>query len=117
MTEGETNILDIDKSIAKDVPSPASAPAHRKEPDKGGFYWGTGRRKSSVARVRIKPGDGKMIILDEDGNLALATVTPQGMTVHSKCKVAQRYAWATPTLVGTTLYVRDRKHILALDLG
>ena len=31
-------------------------------PDKGGFYWGTGRRKSSVARVRIKPGDGKMLV-------------------------------------------------------
>ena len=74
MTEGETNILDIDKSIAKDVPSPASAPSHRKEPDKGGFYWGTGRRKSSVARVRIKPGDGKMIVnkkeLDEYFRLA-----------------------------------------------
>ncbi len=33
-----------------------------KGPDKGGFYWGTGRRKTSVARVRIRPGDGKMLI-------------------------------------------------------
>ena len=31
-------------------------------PDKGGFIWGTGRRKSSVARVRVKPGDGKLLI-------------------------------------------------------
>jgi len=31
-------------------------------PDAGGFIWGTGRRKSSVARVRIKPGDGKFLI-------------------------------------------------------
>jgi len=31
-------------------------------PDKGGFIWGTGRRKSAVARVRIKPGDGKLLI-------------------------------------------------------
>lgn len=30
--------------------------------DIGGFVCGTGRRKSSVARVRIKPGDGKFII-------------------------------------------------------
>ena len=37
------------------------APA-AKGPDKGGFYWGTGRRKTSVARVRIKPGDGKLLI-------------------------------------------------------
>ncbi len=26
------------------------------------YTWGTGRRKSSVARVRIKPGTGKMLI-------------------------------------------------------
>jgi len=38
-----------------------SQPA-KKGPDKGGFYWGTGRRKSSVARVRIKPGTGKLLI-------------------------------------------------------
>ncbi|MFA5865364.1 MAG: 30S ribosomal protein S9 [Phycisphaerae bacterium] len=27
-----------------------------------GFYWGTGRRKSSVARVRIKKGSGAITI-------------------------------------------------------
>ena len=44
-----------------DVKTESPKPA-KKGPDKGGFYWGTGRRKSSVARVRIKPGDGKMLI-------------------------------------------------------
>ncbi len=47
------------------IPVVAQAPAAqpvKKGPDKGGFYWGTGRRKASVARVRIKPGDGKFII-------------------------------------------------------
>ena len=28
----------------------------------GHYCWGTGRRKSAVARVRIRPGDGKMMI-------------------------------------------------------
>jgi small subunit ribosomal protein S9 len=37
---------------------PTSKP---KEP-KRGFWWGTGRRKSSVARVRIKPGSGKTVV-------------------------------------------------------
>ena len=32
------------------------------KPDKGGFVWGTGRRKTSVARVRVKPGSGKYLI-------------------------------------------------------
>ncbi len=31
-------------------------------------YLGTGRRKSSVARVRLVPGDGKIIINDRDVN-------------------------------------------------
>ena len=41
---------------------PAAQSAKKVGPDKGGFYWGTGRRKSSVARVRIKPGSGKIVI-------------------------------------------------------
>ncbi len=30
-------------------------------------YWGTGRRKSAVARVRIVPGTGKVVINGRDG--------------------------------------------------
>lgn len=41
---------------------PQAAPVQKKGPDKGGYWWGTGRRKSSVARVRIKPGSGKLIV-------------------------------------------------------
>ena len=61
------------------IPSPAPAPS--KGP-KSGFWWGTGRRKSSVARVRIKPGSGKTIVnkknldeyfkRDQDRNAVLA---------------------------------------------
>ncbi len=61
--------------------------------------------------------DGKMILLDEDGQLALVKATPEKFTLLSKCKIAETYAWAAPTLVGTKLYVRDRKHIVALELG
>jgi small subunit ribosomal protein S9 len=43
------------------VPEASDKPA-KKGPDKGGYYWGTGRRKSSVARVRIKPGGGKLLV-------------------------------------------------------
>ena len=30
------------------------------------FYYGTGRRKSSVARVRVYPGTGKITINERD---------------------------------------------------
>lgn len=32
------------------------------KPKAGGYHWGTGRRKSSIARVRIKQGTGKFVI-------------------------------------------------------
>ncbi len=33
-------------------PAPARQPA---QPDRGGFIWGTGRRKAAIARVRVRP--------------------------------------------------------------
>jgi small subunit ribosomal protein S9 len=44
------------------TPTTEETPQKKKGPDKGGFYWGTGRRKSAVARVRIKPGKGELLI-------------------------------------------------------
>lgn len=33
------------------------------------MYWGTGRRKSSVARVRLVPGSGQLIVNGKPGDL------------------------------------------------
>ena len=33
-----------------------------KTKQKYGYWWGTGRRKTSVARVRIRPGSGKFVV-------------------------------------------------------
>jgi small subunit ribosomal protein S9 len=35
------------------------------------MYWGTGRRKSSVARVRLIPGNGQLTINGKPGDLYL----------------------------------------------
>lgn len=74
-------------------------------------------RERGFAKSTCVYADGKLILLDEDGQLALASATPQALTVHSKCKLTERYSWAAPTLSGTKLYLRDRKNILALELG
>ncbi len=56
MAETET-----DKPVVKVSSQTKQTPAPTGK-QKGGYWWGTGRRKSSVARVRIKPGDGKLIV-------------------------------------------------------
>jgi len=72
MAETETNPAaeqaNADVVVEQEEQAPAEQEAQAKaEPTvtgsmKGGYYWGTGRRKSSVARVRIRPGDGKLLI-------------------------------------------------------
>ncbi len=69
------------------------------------------------ARASLLQAGAKTIILDEDGDLALATMTPKGVTIHAEAKLFETTAWTVPTLVGTTLYARDREKIVALDLG
>ncbi len=68
-------------------------------------------------RASLLQAGEKTLILDEDGDLALATVTPEGVTIHSESKLFETTSWTVPTLVGTTLYARDRERIVALDLG
>ena len=56
MAETKTDNLNVNVSTQKERLSGSSTGP------KGGFWWGTGRRKSSVARVRIKPGGGKLMV-------------------------------------------------------
>jgi len=80
----------------------------------------TGKRawaQRGVGRSMCVYADGKLIMLDEDGQLMLATVSPEGMNIRSRHQILDRISWTAPTLAGTTLYARDRKHVMALDLS
>ena len=67
MTENKVENPDIEltetpqEAAAEVDTQPKVAPKPQTE-SKGGYWWGTGRRKSSVARVRIKPGSGKLVV-------------------------------------------------------
>ena len=76
-----------------------------------------GWRRRGFAKANTVEADGNLVILDEDGMLYLATATPEGLVVHAETKLLDRWAWTAPTIVGQTLYVRDRKQIVAVDLG
>jgi len=69
------------------------------------------------AKAQLLYADGKLIILDEDGNLGIARATPEGFQVLSRLPLLNRISWTPPTLVGSRLYVRDRANMMALELG
>jgi small subunit ribosomal protein S9 len=56
----------IDPSVTAVIPAP-EAPAEETSGPKS-FIWGTGRRKTSVARVRIAPGSGKIHVNERELN-------------------------------------------------
>jgi outer membrane protein assembly factor BamB len=74
-------------------------------------------RDREFGRSQMVYADGKLVVVDEDGDLALATVSPEGLRVHAKTELLTSNAWTPPTLVGTRLYVRDRKDVVAVDLA
>ena len=49
-------------SVTPKVPAPATASQASAAAGGKDFVWGTGRRKKSVARVRIRPGTGKFLV-------------------------------------------------------
>ncbi len=56
MSETQTT----ETNVAGSIPAPAGST--------GSFIWGTGRRKTAVARVRIRPGTGKILINEREIN-------------------------------------------------
>ena len=79
----------------------------------GAIAW----QDRTFARAQLLYADGKLIVLDEDGTLGLATVSPQGLKVlarapSSRTSPGRRRRWSA-----RTLYVRDRKTIAAFDLS
>lgn len=71
----------------------------------------------ALGRSTFVAADGKLVLLDESGVLALATAAPEGLKILASAQVLSGRSWTVPSLVGTRLYLRDRTTIKALDLG
>jgi len=70
----------------------------------------------TFGKVNMVLVDEKVILLDEEGDLARVALSPEGMQVRWRVQLLQSNAWTAPTLVGTKLYLRDRRTMMALDL-
>jgi hypothetical protein len=78
----------------------------------GDMLW----RDRSVTRATLIGAGGRLIILDEDGNLTLASPGAEGLRIDGRVQVFTGRSWTVPTLSGSRLFLRDRKEIVALDL-
>jgi hypothetical protein len=79
----------------------------------GEVAWRT--RGFAVANV-VGVGD-RLLILEENGELTLATPGAEGLTIHSRARILTSPARTPPTILGTVLYARDQVSLVALDLG
>jgi outer membrane protein assembly factor BamB len=78
----------------------------------GEILW----KDRSVGRAGAVWADGKLLLLDEEGRLILASASRAGLKILSTLQVFNERSWTPPALVGNKLYLRNRKTIQALEL-
>lgn len=79
----------------------------------GKILW----QERSLEKATFVWADQKLITLDQDGSLMIAHPSPSGFKVAARSPLLSSIAWTPPVLVGTRLYIRDRKNVMAVDLG
>jgi outer membrane protein assembly factor BamB len=79
----------------------------------GTIHW----QQRTIEKATFVWADQKLITLDEDGTLMIAHPTPKDFTISAKASLLTSLSWTPPTLVGTRLYMRDRKTMMAVDLS
>jgi outer membrane protein assembly factor BamB len=106
------NLLRIGDTLYGSSGDFGPAPMTAMEAKTGKLLW----QDRAFPKATFLYADGKVIAVDEDGNLSLATVSPAGLKVLAKTEVLHSNAWTAPSLAGGVLYVRDRHSLVALDL-
>ena len=79
----------------------------------GMVHW----QQRSIQKATFVWADQKLITLDQDGNLMIAYPSPQGFKIAASASLLTNLSWTPPVLVGTRVYLRDRRTLMAVDLG
>ena len=69
-----------------------------------------------LGKCSIVGAGDRVLLLSEDGELALADLSPSGMKVLSRAQVAKSRAWTAPAVVDGVAYIRDRSTIQAVRI-
>jgi outer membrane protein assembly factor BamB len=61
--------------------------------------------------------DGRLIVLGEQGRLALVQTDPTAYRENGRVQIMNSRSWTSPTLAMGKLYVRNQKELVCLDLA
>jgi len=73
-------------------------------------------RSRGFGHGSLLAADGRLIVLSDDGSLALVEPTPAEYREISRVQLFDSRTWTMPSLADGKLYVRDQRELLALDL-
>ena len=80
----------------------------------GKVLWAQG----GMGKGSLMIADGKMVIMGEDGTLAVAPASPKGYKAQASAKVLDGVCWTVPVLSGGRIYCRnDQGHLVCLDVS
>jgi outer membrane protein assembly factor BamB len=79
----------------------------------GNILW----QERSIQKATFVWADNKLVTLAQDGTLMIAYPSPQGFKIAAKAPLLTELSWTPPVLVGTRAYLRDRRSMMAVDLG
>lgn len=73
-------------------------------------------KRRGVPKSTLLAADGKLLVLDGEGTLRLLRPSEDDVDELGSLDVLEGNAWTVPTLVGRTVYLRDRRRIVAVEL-
>ena len=88
------------------------APLTAVEAKTGAVLW----QDRAFAKASFVLAGENLFVTDDDGSVAIAAVSRQGLKVLGEAQLLKANAWTVPTLSGARLFVRDRHQVIALGL-
>jgi hypothetical protein len=88
------------------------APLTAVESKTGKVLW---QNRAFTKASFVLAGD-RIFVVDDDGSVAIATISPQGMKVLAEAQLLRANSWTVPVVSDARLFVRDRHKLMALAL-
>jgi hypothetical protein len=81
--------------------------------DNGEVVW----KDETFGRGYLIYANGRLLILDRQGNLAIGTESGDKLVINTQTKIEPKGQWAAPSLDMGRLYLRDNARVLAFNLN